>query len=348
VFASEIDKHAIKVTQHNYPNTIQIGDVTKVSYKDGILYTEKGEFNVGKIDLVCGGSPCQGFSFAGKQLNFNDPRSKLFFEFVRLKNEITPEYFLLENVKMKKEYQDVISEQMGVKPILIDSALVSAQTRKRLYWTNIGNDGIEQPEDKGVNWGDVRERNVEWSPIYYSDKAMEWIGRHGTRKGKKLKIHNDYEKMQMIEASHCKKYSSQRFFGIIDEPIEKPSAIKGRYIEQPSQIIGRRLNNEGHREDYNKNISITQCLEVRGGDKVNCLTTVKKDTVISILPKGRYPNVFEELEEGKHYRYITPIECERLQGINDNFTSMVSNSQRYKLLGNGWQVDTIEHILKHI
>lgn len=133
-FASEIDKHAIKVTQHNFPNTIQLGDVTQV----------KGE-DLPKIDLLIGGSPCQGFSFAGKQLNFEDERSKLFFEFVRLLKETNPKYFLLENVVMKQEYQDVISEHLGVKPILINSSLVSAQNRKRLYWTNILN--IEQPKD---------------------------------------------------------------------------------------------------------------------------------------------------------------------------------------------------------
>jgi len=133
-FASEIDKYAMQVTKHNYPNTKHIGDVTKVKGAD-----------LPKIDLLIGGSPCQGFSFAGKQLNFDDPRSKLFFEFVRLLEETKPKYFLLENVVMKQEYQDVISQHLGVKPILINSSLVSAQNRKRLYWTNIPN--IEQPKD---------------------------------------------------------------------------------------------------------------------------------------------------------------------------------------------------------
>jgi site-specific DNA-cytosine methylase len=136
-FASEIDKHAIKVTQHNYPETIQLGDVTQI----------KGS-NLPKIDLLIGGSPCQGFSFAGKQLNFNDPRSKLFFEFIRLKNELQPKYFLLENNRMKKEYQDIISEYTGVQPIKINSSLVSAQNRERLYWTNIPN--VTIPDDRNI------------------------------------------------------------------------------------------------------------------------------------------------------------------------------------------------------
>ena len=125
-FASEIDKHAIKVTQSNYPNTVQLGDVAKVCAED-----------LPKIDLLIGGSPCQGFSFAGKQLNFDDPRSKLFFEFVRLLKECKPRHFLLENVVMKKEYEDAISEAIGCKPLRINSELMSGQSRNRLYWTNI-------------------------------------------------------------------------------------------------------------------------------------------------------------------------------------------------------------------
>lgn len=125
-FASEIDKYAMQVTKHNYPNTKHIGDVTEVKGSD-----------LPKIGLLIGGSPCQGFSFAGKQLNFDDPRSKLFFEFVRLLKETKPKYFLLENVKMKKEYQDVISKHIGVEPIKINSGLLSKQNRCRVYWTNI-------------------------------------------------------------------------------------------------------------------------------------------------------------------------------------------------------------------
>jgi len=152
-YASEIDTNAIKVTQHNYPNTIQLGDITKI----------KG-IDLPKIDLLIGGSPCQGFSFAGKQLNFEDPRSKLFFEYARLLKEIQPKYFLLENVKMKKEYQDVISEHLGVEPIKINSALVSAQKRERLYWTNIPN--ITQPEDKGIVLKDIIEEGVEYDYVH--------------------------------------------------------------------------------------------------------------------------------------------------------------------------------------
>tara|TARA_R110000765_G_scaffold20037_1_gene52222 strand:+ start:4872 stop:6317 length:1446 start_codon:yes stop_codon:yes gene_type:complete len=146
-FACEIDKYAMQVTQHNYPGTVQLGDVQFVT---------KETFGTHKIDLLIGGSPCQGFSFAGKQLNFEDPRSALFFEFVRLLKELNPKHFLLENVVMKQEYQDVISKYMGCEPVKINSALVSAQTRKRLYWTNIP--GIAQPEDKGIILKDIIEK----------------------------------------------------------------------------------------------------------------------------------------------------------------------------------------------
>jgi DNA (cytosine-5)-methyltransferase 3A len=151
-YASEIDDDAIVVTQANYPNTIQLGDVTMV----------KGS-ELPKIDLIMGGSPCQGFSIAGKKLNFDDPRSKLFFEFVRLVQECRPKYFLLENVKMKKEHQDIISEYLGVEPLFINSSLVSAQNRPRLYWTNIPNQQLLI--DKGIRFSSVVNNEHKFKPL---------------------------------------------------------------------------------------------------------------------------------------------------------------------------------------
>ena len=252
-YASEIDKYAIKVTNKNYPETINLGDVTTVS---GELFTEK-------IDLLIGGSPCQGFSQAGKMKNFNDSRSKLFWEYVRILQEVKPKYFLLENVVMKQEWQDIISEALGVKPIMIDSSLTSAATRKRLYWTNIP--GVGQPEDLGITFGDIRERDVQEGSIYYTDKGIDWIRRHEKRTGKTLRIIGDSDKMQMLEASMYKKYSSQRFFGI---------------------------------------------------------------------------------EDTHGLRYITVTECERCMNVPDGYTDCCSNTQRYKQLGNGWEVNTITHIFR--
>jgi len=170
-FASEIDKHAMKVTKHNYPNTKHIGNVTKVKGAD-----------LPKIDLLIGGSPCQGFSFAGKQLNFDDPRSKLFFEFVRLLEETKPKYFLLENVKMKKEHEQVISEYLGVEPILINSALLTAHNRPRLYWTNIPN--IEQPNNKGVFFEQIRDLKIKNYEYISEEKKIN-------RKDKKNQLQYD-------------------------------------------------------------------------------------------------------------------------------------------------------------
>ena len=252
-YASEIDKYAIKVTNKNYPETINLGDVTTVS---GELFTEK-------IDLLIGGSPCQGFSQAGKMKNFDDPRSKLFWEYVRILQEVKPKYFFLENVVMKQEWQDIISEALGVKPIMIDSSLTSAATRKRLYWTNIP--GVGQPEDLGITFGDIRERDVQEGSIYYTDKGLDWIRRHEKRTGKTLRIIGDSDKMQMLEASMYKKYSSQRFFGV---------------------------------------------------------------------------------EDTHGLRYITVTECERCMNVPDGYTDCCSNTQRYKQLGNGWEVNTITHIFR--
>lgn len=270
-FASEIDKHAIKVTQTNYPKTIQLGDVTKVFAKD-----------LPKIDLLIGGSPCQGFSFSGKQLNFDDPRSKLLFEFVRLIKECKPKYWLLENVVMKKEFEQVITEHLGVEPVKINSALVSAQNRERLYWANFP---IEQPSDKGIRLIDILE-------------DTEMIG---------------------------------------------PSAIRGRRLNKAT-ILGRRLNDKGKREDYNKEIPITQYLEVRATNrnKSNCLTTVAKDNVLTTMPIGRHPDAFKN---NLPFRYYTIKEYCRLQTVPENyFDGVASENQIRKMIGNGWTVDVIAHI----
>ena len=229
---------------------------------------------------------CQGFSFSGKQLNFDDPRSKLFFEFVRLIKECKPKYWLLENVVMKKEFEQVITEHLGVEPIKINSALVSAQNRERLYWANFP---IEQPSDKGIKLIDILE----------------------------------------------------------DTEMIRPSAIRGRRLNKAT-ILGRRLNDKGKREDYNKEIPITQYLEVRATnrDKSNCLTTVAKDNVLTTMPIGRHPDAFKN---NLPFRYYTIKEYCRLQTTPENyFDGVVSENQIRKMLGNGWTVEVIKHIFKNI
>ena len=187
-FASEIDKFAIQQTQHNFPDTVQLGSVTGVRAAD-----------LPHIDLLIGGSPCQGFSFAGKQLNFNDPRSVLFFEYVRILREIQ-EYnpgvlFLLENVRMRKECEQVITDQLGLEPVVINSALVSAQNRVRLYWTNIRTreeanlfdtkvfTNIPQPEDRGIYLRDILEDEVEPRYVLTSQRIKKLIEHHQRQAG---------------------------------------------------------------------------------------------------------------------------------------------------------------------
>ena len=165
-FASEIDKYAIEVARKNFPNTIELGNVTRIDTK--YLVEWCGKLKSKGIDLLMGGSPCQGFSFAGGQLAFDDPRSKLFFEFVRIKEELQPKYFLLENVKMKQEFQDVITKYMGVEPIEINSSLFSAQNRRRLYWTNIPVD--MDIKDKGLVLKDILQTDHNEPPVPINER----------------------------------------------------------------------------------------------------------------------------------------------------------------------------------
>jgi DNA-cytosine methyltransferase len=270
-YASEIDKYAMQITQKNYPNTIQLGDIRNI---------KPNPKKKTKIDLIMGGSPCQGFSFAGKQLNFEDPRSKLFFEFVRLYYklaEINPNIkFLLENVKMKKEYQDVISQYLNVEPIIINSSLLSAQNRVRLYWTNIPN--IKQPDDKGIILKDIIQEK-EFLNVF--------------------KNHRKYKK---------KFDNSKQGILIQVGSLYKNNGDAGRIYS--IQGKGRTLKGEAG----------------GGGAKMGLISK----------------------DNGATYRKLTPIECERLQTVPDNYTDGVSNAQRYKMLGNGWTVDVIAHILKNM
>lgn len=302
-YASEVDKYAIQVAQKNYPDIIQIGDVTKVDfekYKD--------------VDIIIGGSPCQGFSFAGKQLNFNDPRSRLFFEFVRAVKTINPKYFLLENVKMKQEFQDIISEQLGVKPVEINSSLVSAQNRKRLYWTNIP--GITKPEDKGIMLKDIVH---EYEGMDESTQQM--LERYKVPFDKTLQIIE--KEVHKGKVGYFRKDSqANRVYYIHDKAVTLCGDAGGGAAKMGQYLFG---------------VITPDCVEKRQngqrfneGDKFYTLTAQDKHGV---------------LIDG-YIRRLTPVECERLQTLPDNYTSGISDSQRYKALGNGWTVDVIAHILK--
>lgn len=286
-YASEIDKWTIKVTQHNYPNTIQIGDVTQVHTRF-----------LPKIDLLIGGSPCQGFSMSGKMLNFNDARSKLFFEFVRLLKECKPKYFLLENVKMKKEWQNVITEHLGVEPIEINSALVSAQNRRRLYWTNIPN--ITQPEDKGILLKDILE--------YGTEKVIVKTIPHGYMK-------ESYDEKKKYPSLCAQSPASKHLVSTIES--------KYRLSDKAIKTLSK------YAKDY-KPIG-----------KAPTLTT----EMAHLYGYNFMPRIVKEIND---FRRLTPTECEALQTVPKNYTAIVSDTQRYKMLGNAWTVDVIVHIFKNI
>ena len=255
-YASEVDKWAIQIANKNYPNIIQLGDVLDVKAKD----------LPHKIDLLIGGSPCQDLSFAGKGKGLSGDRSSLFYQYFRLLKECKPKYFLLENVRMKKEYSDIISDLLGVEPIEINSSLVSAQNRKRLYWTNIP--GIKQPEDRGIVLRDILETETDERPV----KDTKRNQRH---------YKNEDQKSLCMSATMYKGAGNN---GMTLVP------------QKSKQVCG-------HREP-----------------KVNTSETT--------------------------YRKLTPLECERLQTIPDGYSEGVSNTQRYRMLGNSWTANIISHLFK--
>jgi len=283
-YVSEIDKFSIKATQHNFPNTIQLGNIT-----------EWDSWDIEQPDLITFGSPCQGFSFAGKQLNFEDPRSALFFTALDILTWYKPKYFLMENVRMKKEYSDQISKLLGVQPVLINSALVSAQNRQRLYWFGKLNSknkydqiSVEELEDKKVLLKDIIDKDIR-TP--------------GT-KNKNSKI-------------LC-------------------GALRGRYL-----VDNKRQDHKGLTAGKTR-----QYLELRHDEKTNTLTNVQKDNNIVLTDSSITRHLPEDLE----HRKLTTLECCRLQTVPDNYFdgAGISNTQQYKMLGNGMTVAVIEFMLSYM
>ena len=325
-FASEVDKYAIKVAQANYPHTHQMGDVKQV---------QKSYFIDDPIDLLMGGSPCQGFSVAGKQLDFNDPRSKLFFEFVRLKESLKPKYFLMENVPMKQESQDIISRYLDVKPVMINSSLFSAQNRKRLYWTNIPFD--IPTDDKGTILQDILEDGIANEAMTNQDgKAHCITARYNGAVWWNSIQRRQRTMVQVGEADNIKGFDSIKRIYSPNGKAPTLTTMQGGHREPKvaiGRIVNRRLDEHGVRKDNQLDLPFTNQLEISDTNKSNCLTTFTKDNV---------------LVDGMQWRKLTPVECERLQTVPDNYTNHVSNSQRYKMLGNGWTIDVIAHILRGI
>lgn len=407
-FASEIDKYAIAQTQLNFPDTVQLGDVTN---------WKEWDINWGEIDLLLAGSPCQGFSFAGKQLAFDDPRSKLFFVFIKILNHIkslNPNVlFMLENVNMKKEHMRIISEYCGVFPVNINSNLVSAQNRDRWYWTNIRtkkiglfgelHSDIPQPEDKGIFLRDILEEEVD-ERYFLSDKVVKNMLEHKERNKEKgngfgAVFHKPENKMG------CLKVGGTGIDDLVCVAMRgrEASCLTPKRTEYGKSI--RKAYEEGKIEEQRKNM---QRLEPRTDGRTNCLTSVQKDNLILLpaiyqRPRGenkggiitdKTPTLtsnawqqnnlvvsgtfrthkddfgFREIKSGKaatipararedgsgqnvckinnRIRRLTPTECSRLQTIPDWYKWECSDTQRYKMLGNGWTVDVIAHIMSFI
>lgn len=429
-YASEIDKYAIQVTQANFPETIQVGDVCNLKAED---YQD--------IDLILAGSPCQGFSFAGKQLAFDDPRSALFFEFIRLLKEIKPKYFLLENVKMKKEFLEVITDQVSacypdfkggddlfggkIEPILINSALVSAQSRQRYYWTNIPN--IEQPEDKGIvlrdilvedgqtdlvgmngkkafkeniqkgtallardwkGWNTYGMTGVQTTPkqvgvasdinghdilkrVYSPDGKSPTLNSMGggnrepkvavqsyrevrTEEGKKArrdaklktgKDHTPFRSKKLIPRTDGK-------VGTITPNLNKDHEIsieknKTNQINPSKKASGKQpyIQDRVFHKD-GKSHALTESFADR--TNVGELKLRTKSKTVRSGGRGSYDRHEWDSVDDLHWRKLTPLECERLQTVPDNYTKHVSKTQRYRMLGNGWTIDVISHILSNM
>ena len=465
-YASEIDKYAMQVSAANYPEIIQVGDITKLDLS-----------TLPKIDLVMGGSPCQGFSFAGKQLAFDDPRSALFFEFVKCVEALKPKYFLLENVRMKKEYLDIISEYMGVEPIFIQSSLVSAQSRQRYYWTNIPN--VTPPEERGIVLRDILEDYPNENPVKHTERnarhlkqldekslcmtatmykgagnnGMTLVPQHKEQdhlKQFKIKDETVPKYVPNEEGDFCDPYNKkmikgdksttlrtnssngntwvkqidkmttkdgkaycvtanydaarpknsmdrkQRTMIPLEDGQELPSGTEYIYDEtnksHKPQHIGTAVDINGHdilKRVYSPNGKSPTINTMGGGNRepkvvvdVRAMTEVrtpeankirqehrkktgkdwsprnmrhlverkdeKMNTLTTALTKQHILQITRDKDQEVYWRKLTPLECERLQTVPDNYTNHVSNTQRYKMLGNGWTIEVIAHIFKNM
>lgn len=349
-YASEIDKYAIQISQKNYPDIIRLGDVNN---------WEDWDIDWSSIDLILAGSPCQGFSFAGKQLAFDDKRSALFFRFAEILahvQSINPDVkFLLENVRMKADYQNVITSVVGVEPILIDSALVSAQRRRRLYWCNWD---VEQPNDKNIFLKDVvHETTNEPIGIIQRGRGNNTGGVH-TEKSPTL--------------TTCSFEQNNHILYAVDN--DKINPMLAPYItpfNQTLQILDRETASGKigcfHSDSQSNRVysihgkSVTLCGEAGGGAAktgqylFGCISPdrIKKrqngqrfndgEKFYTLTAQDRHGILIEG-----YIRKLTPVECERLQTLPDNYTEGVSDTQRYKCLGNGWTVDVVAHVLGYL
>lgn len=313
-YACEIDPYAMQVTRKNFPGTRYLGNVRNISAR-----------GLGHVDLLLGGSPCQGFSRAGAGLNFDDPRSRLFFDYARHLEEcqrVNPDVkFLLENVWMKQDWQDVISEYLGVQPIVLNSNLVSAQNRKRLYWTNLP---VRVPVDRKIFLKDIILPDA--LPVTLTEARTEeakLIRREFLAQGRDFSPRRAKELVERTDGkSNClttKMRHTENLIMVNESLWLTPKQIARGYQTHAAQTYrtGNKMGNMAFPNDVSK--------------KSKCLTT-------SPIKGNRATNHI--YQEGR-FRMLSPIECERLQTLPDNYTAGVSDTQRYKMIGNGWTADLI-------
>ena len=298
-YASEVDKYAIQIAQKNYPATIQLGNVVGLNPPPN-------------IDLLIGGSPCQDLSITKKnRQGLSGKRSGLFWEYVRILKEAQPRYFILENVaSMPAEAKQTITETLGVEPIMINAALVSAQNRKRLFWTNIPN--ITLPEDRGILLKDILNKSEKAYCIpstYWKENIKSLVKRK--KNGLLIKVghFNSGGQGDRVYSTDGKSTALAALAG-------GRGAKTGLYMIQTP-----RGNNKGGKKALDGK---TPTLSSSSWEHNN------------------------KLSDNEIVRKLTPIECERLQGLPDNYTEGISNTQRYKCLGNAFNVDVVAHILKFL
>jgi len=325
-FASEVKAHAIKVTQNNYPSTIQVGDITKLNIE-----------TLPNIDLLFGGSPCQSFSVAGDGSGF-DGKSKLFWEFVRVLKEVKPKYFLLENVVMKKEWQDVITDTLGVQPVKINSKLFTAQNRPRLYWTNI-------PFDE----------NIKDNKLYLKDV----VGKHTAEV-----LKDGIDRIKVVEKVSVRKHNVD-----LDGLKSLLGDSKTKTIKEISNELNVKKTTVDHWFRKDKCFSIPEpsiwfdlkeCLGIKDNTfDISICEFIERDSVFDMTNRvykinGKSPTL---TASGKRVRVIDDVgnvtilnssHFENLQGVPKGYTKSVTDSQAMNLVGDGWTVDVIKHIFKNL
>lgn len=322
-FASEIDKHAISITQYHFPNTIQLGDVCKIKGKD-----------LPGIDFMSWGSPCQDLSIGKKNREgLKGSRSGLFWEAVRILNEVKPKYFLMENVaSMPDKDRDIISKELGVYPIMIDSALVTAQGRERYYWTNI----------EGEEFGLFNQKEIPQPKdrkIYIKDILVDGV----TYKTKSSTITTNLSKAS-IQPYHFFEYGIPEliFYRVTGKKEEEVTLTKHEnYLQWNTK-------HNNHSSQTNRAYFINK--------KMSSVTALLTGNIITNETESD-PDIFARIKQiGYNIRMLYPVECERLQSFPDDYTSKgnyngkvkdISPRQRYKVLGNSFTVEVIKHILKY-